>query len=80
MARRAKYEWLLCGAVLIMMVLAFVRIHVRVQTTFIGYQIGSLKNSETKLLDQRSRLKIQLAQITTQEHLSELARESASKK
>lgn len=67
--------WDCIGAVLALAVvlLAFARVHVRVQTTLIGYQIGSLKDSETKLLEQRSRLKMELAQISTQERLMELA-------
>lgn len=75
MVRPALRMWDCIGAVLALVVvlLAFARVHVRVQTTLIGYQIGSLKDSETKLLEQRSRLKMELAQISTQERLMELA-------
>ena len=58
---------------LVVVFLAFMRIHLRVQTTLIGYEIGTLKDSETKLLERRSLLKIKLAQMSTQEKLSELS-------
>lgn len=53
-------------------VAAFVRIHLRVQTTVIGYRIGALKDSETKLLEVRSNLQMQLAKMTTKENLSKI--------
>ena len=45
------------------------RIHVRVETTLVGYEIGHLKSEEQKLLEERSSLKMQLAKLTTQKHL-----------
>ena len=45
------------------------RIHVRVETTLVGYEIGHLKGEEQKLLEERSALKMQLAKLTTQKHL-----------
>ena len=50
--------------------LAVMRIHVRVQTTLIGYEIGRLKGEEAQLMEQRSSLKMQLAKLTTRKHLS----------
>ena len=65
---------ILCTLALAVLVGAsFLRIYVRVQTTVIGYQIGTLKDRENKLLEKRSHLKIELAKITSQEALSELA-------
>ena len=52
--------------------LAFVRIHLRVQTTVIGYRIGALKDSETKLLETRSNLQMKLAKMTTRENLTKI--------
>jgi ABC-type tungstate transport system permease subunit len=48
---------------------AAARIHLRVQTTLVGYEIGHLKSDEAKLLEQRSGLKMQLAKLTTKKHL-----------
>ena len=45
------------------------RVHVRVQTTLLGYEIGRLKNDEATLLEERSLLKMQLAKLTTKKHL-----------
>ena len=49
--------------------LAVTRIHLRVQTTLIGYEIGRLKNDEGHLLEERGSLKMQLAKLTTKKHL-----------
>ena len=57
----------LLGAVVIGAAAA--RIHVRVQTTLVGYEIGHLKNAESKLLEERATLRMQLAKLTTQKHL-----------
>lgn len=54
---------------LVLVALAVARIHLRVQTTLVGYQIGKLKNEETLQLERRSALKMQLAKLTTQKHL-----------
>lgn len=51
---------------------SFVRIHLRVQTTVIGYRIGALKESEKKLLESRSNLQMRLAKTTTKEHLNKI--------
>jgi hypothetical protein len=48
---------------------AALRVHVRVQTTLIGYEIGRLKADEASLLEERSVLKMQLAKLTTKKHL-----------
>jgi hypothetical protein len=49
--------------------LALGRVHLRVQTTMVGYEIGRLKNDEAKLLEERSYLRMQLAKLTTKKHL-----------
>ena len=48
---------------------AFARIHVRAQTTLVGYELGQLKTSEGRLLEDRANLKMQLAKLTTRKHL-----------
>ncbi len=55
------------------MALAIFRIHIRVQKTLIGYEIGQLKREEAKIREQQSHLKMQLAKITTKKHLMTLA-------
>ena len=49
---------------------ALLRVHLRVQTTLIGYEIGRIKAEESALLEKRSLLKMQLARLTTRQHLS----------
>ncbi len=52
--------------------LAVARIHVRAQTTLIGYEIGRLKASEGKTLEERSALRMQLAKVSSQKHLNQI--------
>lgn len=49
--------------------LALARIHLRVQTTLVGYAIADLKEHESRLLEERSLLKMQLSKLTTKKHL-----------
>lgn len=54
-------------------VLAFARVHLRVQTTMVGYDIGRLKTREGRLLEERSELKMELARLTTKNSLMSVA-------
>jgi len=45
----------------------------RIQSTLIGYQLGELKDQEAHFLEQRSRLKVDLAKLTKKENLTILA-------
>ncbi len=49
---------------------AFLRVHMRVQSTLIGYELGRLKAEEAELLEKRSVLQMDLARLTTKGHLS----------
>lgn len=49
---------------------AFLRVHMRVQSTLIGYELGRLKAQEAELLEKRSMLQMDLARLTTKGHLS----------
>lgn len=49
--------------------LAVARIHVRVQATLTGYEIGRLKKEESSILEERAALKMQLAKLTSKKHL-----------
>ena len=59
---------------LAIIILAFafclVRVHHRVQTMLIGYDIGKLKEQESQLLKRQSLLNMELAKITTKQHLA----------
>lgn len=49
--------------------LALTLTHLRNQTTIVGYDIGRLKKQELKLLEERNRLKMQLARLTSKDSL-----------
>lgn len=49
---------------------ATLRVHFRNQTTLVGYKLGQMKNQERELLETRNQLRLQLAKMTTKEHLS----------
>ncbi len=53
--------------------LAFLKIHIKIETTMLGYEIGRLKNEEFLLLKRRSSLTMDLAQLTTKASLSALS-------
>ena len=59
--------------------LGMLRIHLRVQTTMIGYEIGHLKASEARLIESRNTLKMQLAKMTSQKHLQQIIQVNAPK-
>lgn len=59
--------------------LAFARIHVRVQATLTGYEIGRLKDDESKLLEERAALRMQLAKLTSKKHLMLMTDSDAGK-
>ena len=60
--------------------MALGRIHVRAQKTLIGYEIGRLKSDESKMLEERSALKMQLAKLTSRKHLSMMAEADQAEK
>jgi hypothetical protein len=60
--------------------LAVTRIHVRVQTTLTGYEIGRLRNDESRLLEERAALKMQLAKLTSKKHLMLMSDATEDKK
>ena len=55
---------------------AFARVHFRSVTTGVAYDLGKLKTQESKLLEERSALKGDLARITTKKRLEDLAQGS----
>ncbi|MEN9835502.1 MAG: hypothetical protein RL011_1695 [Pseudomonadota bacterium] len=83
MSQRNAIPWtattLVVGVCLALVTLAMLRIHLRVQTTMIGYEIGHLKASEARLIETRNTLKMQLAKMTTQKHLQRIIQVNAPK-
>ncbi len=49
---------------------AFVRVHHRVQTILLGYEIGKLKEHESQLLKKQSLLNMELAKLTNKQNLA----------
>ena len=65
-----KFTSLWCLALL---VVALARVHFRVVTTSVAYNLGRLKEKETSLLEQRASLQADLARITGRKQLEALA-------
>ena len=51
-------------------VAAGLRIHLGIESTVIGYQLGRLKESESQLLEKRSQLLMQYSKMTTRQALT----------
>ncbi len=49
---------------------AFAASYLKIKTTLIGYKLGELKESEQSLLEERSKLKMELAKLTKKENLT----------
>jgi cell division protein FtsL len=79
-SRRSAATFLPIFIAMIVLTMALGRIHVRAQKTLIGYEIGRLKSDESKMLEERSSLKMQLAKLTSRKHLSMMAEADQSQK
>ena len=64
----------LVACLAVLFTLAFLRCYLRTETTLTGYHLGELKGREAALLEERSRLKVQLARLTTKESLIKLGK------
>ena len=71
---RSKFLMLLILTLFILVFASFVKIHIRTQTTLIGYHLGYLKEKEADLLEKLSRKKSSLAALSTKSKLKEFAR------
>ena len=71
--KTSKMNFLLFLAFMLIFGIAFLRLHVRIHTTLVGYDLGTLKAKEAALLESQSYLKMELAKISTKEHLSLVA-------
>jgi hypothetical protein len=56
---------------------AFARVHFRSLTTGVAYDLGQLKTTEGRLLEDRSSLTGELARLTTRKKLEDLAQTPA---
>ena len=61
------------SALILLIGVSVTRIHLRVENTLTGYNLGKLKANEQQLLEERSFLKMQLAKLTTRKHLELMA-------
>ncbi len=57
---------------------AFARVHFRSVTTGIAYELGQLKTTEGRMLEERSALRGALARLTTKKNLEQLSDSSDS--
>ena len=65
--------WTLSFAVYVLILIgAFIRVHSRIQTTLLGYEIAKMKEHEATLIKKRSLLNMELAKMTTKEYLNEI--------
>jgi hypothetical protein len=46
------------------------QIHIRIQSTIVGYELGRLKAEEKAMIDQRGNLHMELAKLTTKQSLT----------
>ena len=60
--------------VLLLFSFAFFRIHLRIQTTIIGYDLAKLKEQETHLLEERSYLNMQYSKLVTKTNLEKISK------
>ena len=67
--KKRKSLVLSVSLILMLFVAALTRSYIRIQTTLIGYELGELKMLEENMLEQRAQLQMELAKITTKEHL-----------
>ncbi|MCX6117924.1 MAG: hypothetical protein NT027_10305 [Proteobacteria bacterium] len=57
----------------ILLLLALARVHFRVVTTNVAYNLGKLKGEESNLLEQRSVLQAEFAKISNKKNLQTLS-------
>lgn len=78
LARPVNALFSACVLSFVVFSLGAVRIYSRVATTQVGYSIGELKRQESALLEQRSRLKLRLATLTTRKSLEVLSEDHST--
>ncbi|WP_132314473.1 hypothetical protein [Pseudobacteriovorax antillogorgiicola] len=68
-----KIKWIDVTLLTVSMGAALFAAYMRIQCTLVGYQIGDLKDQESRLMDERSSLKMTLAKLTSKQNLTILA-------
>lgn len=68
-------EFIIFVVFLGVLAISFTRVHLRIQTTLLGYDIAKMKEQEAKLIKKRSLLTAEHAKITTKEYLNSLLHE-----
>jgi regulator of replication initiation timing len=72
----AHSQRLLFFSIIVLLSFAFLRTYIRIQTTLTSYEIGELKEKESKLLEENAFLRMELAKISTKKSLLELSRKA----
>ena len=73
MTKQSRHRTIFIAITIFVVCMAMTKIHLNVQVTLIGYEIGRLKSKESELLEQRSLLTAQLAQLTSKSSLKQLS-------
>ena len=66
---KPRKRWALPCLFAFLVLCAFLQLHIRIETTLLGYEIAGLKETEAKYLKTRSRLSMEWAQISAKRHL-----------
>lgn len=69
MLSNRKYRFVIFTLFLMIFGLALLRVHLRIQTTIIGYEIGRFKNYEALMMEQKSRLNVDIAKLSNKAYL-----------
>lgn len=72
-ALKNKFNLVMIITSLILISFAFIRVHVMIKTTELGYEIAKLKDHEETLLEQRSDRKMVIAKLTSRSNLNLLS-------
>ena len=72
-AFKNKFTLVMIVTSLILIAFAFLRVHVMIKTTELGYEIAKLKDHEEALLEQRSERKMLIAKLTSRSNLNMLS-------
>tara|TARA_Y100001970_G_C13487382_1_gene487302 strand:+ start:237 stop:461 length:225 start_codon:yes stop_codon:yes gene_type:complete len=67
--KTTKISFILYFFYFLVLVFSLISVHQRINTTIIGYDIGSLKQQEAQLLKKKSLLTMELSKLTTREGL-----------
>ncbi len=72
-AFKNKFSLVMIVTSVLLISFAFIRVHVMIKTTELGYEIARLKDHEEALLEQRSDRKMLVAKLTSRSNLNMLS-------